>query len=149
MPSGRVHAKATGFSSVAALFVPTESIETSLLLSMGCFMGLVVYPDLDVDIGNYGTFLIRAIFGRGVEKVWKAYWWPYSKIMPHRSIQSHLPVLSTLIRISYIGLPVILFWLFLGLEWTGDIEYILFGLIFVDTLHSVMDIISTAIKRLF
>ena len=149
MPSGRTHAFATGLVGATALFFPLKTLEISILLSFGCFLGLVLYPDLDVNVGNYGNALVGAVFGKKLRKVWEMYWYPYSKIMPHRSFLSHLPVLSTAIRLIYIGMPIYILLNLLGISWGNDLQYVMFGLVSVDALHFVMDIVTTFFRRRF
>lgn len=149
MSSGKVHAMATSTTGLIALFYPLKTLEECILLSFGCFLGLFVYPDLDVNTGNYGMSLIRALFGDRVSKLWNFFWKPYSWIMPHRYWISHFPVVSTIVRLSYIGLPALGLMYLLGISWNGDIIYVGLGLITVDILHFTMDIVSTKIKRMF
>lgn len=149
MPSGRTHAGTTAIIGVVSVFYPYPDIISLVLFSVGCFLGLVVYPDLDVDVGNYGYHIIRVVFGRKLAKVWKYFWWLYAKVIPHRSWISHFPVVGTAIRVAYIGFP--LFVLISTLEYNYEYENLLFmfyGLVLVDTVHFVMDIVSTGFKRM-
>lgn len=65
-------------------------------------------PDLDVDAGNISDSIIRKIFPPA-QRVWRILWTPYSKLIPHRSPLSHMPILGTLLRIGYIFLIINLF----------------------------------------
>jgi len=150
MPSGKTHAFMTGTVASLAIFAPFPRLDQMLLFVFGCLFGLVVYPDLDVDVGNYGIYLIRNVFGETVSKLWQLFWYPYAKIAAHRGFLSHFPVISSVFRIAYVGFPVyILLRAYHHVEWSEDIYYALAGLFVVDTLHIVSDIISTTIKRKF
>lgn len=149
MPSGKTHAKTTAIVGAVSTLYPFTDIVSVVLFSSGCFIGLVIYPDLDVDVGNYGYHIIRVVFGRKLAKVWGWFWWAYAKIIPHRSWISHFPVVGTAIRVAYIGLP--LFVLISTLGYNYEYENLLFmfyGLALVDAVHFVMDIVSTGFKRM-
>ena len=66
--------------------------------------GLVLSPDLDVDNGCIANKHIGSIpfIGGLSEILWRYYWKPYAKYVKHRSITSHAPVFSTLIRVVYL-----------------------------------------------
>ena len=61
-----------------------------------CLGGLWLSPDLD----TYSVALKRW----GLLKI---IWWPYRKVIPHRSLFSHAPLIGTTVRIGYLIL-----WLF-------------------------------------
>ncbi len=63
-----------------------------------CLGGLWLSPDLD----TYSLALKRW----GILQV---IWWPYRKIIPHRSIFSHGPLIGTSIRILYLIIWIIFF----------------------------------------
>tara|TARA_Y100001968_G_scaffold316458_1_gene344300 strand:+ start:519 stop:1001 length:483 start_codon:yes stop_codon:yes gene_type:complete len=95
MGSGIQHEKATKRWSlisgclVALLF----GWKTGLLAGMAfAFGGLWLSPDLDTEskpLQRWGLF--------------KIIWLPYRKLIKHRSILSHAPVIGTLIRLIYLG----------------------------------------------
>lgn len=78
---------------------------------VACYLGFnfqrICTPDLDVDIGFYGFYLVRK-FNRIFGWLWEIYWKPYSLIVPHRSWISHFPFVSTTIRLVYSFWPTIL-----------------------------------------
>lgn len=105
MPSGTVHGGATRV--ITALFTTVSIIERNpdwMWVSAGALMGLFLGPDLDVDKSFDGERLIRNIkvIGRPLAFLYATYWWPYRKIMPHRSKASHFPVISTIGRWLYV-----------------------------------------------
>lgn len=148
MPSGKSHTQATVTTSILVLFL-VKPIETALFVSLGCLIGIVVSPDLDVDVGHYGFRIIRMLFGDWVYKVWKLYWKPYAKIMKHRSVLSHFPILSTIIRFLYLFSPIflILWSIHPQIQLNLWILWVFLGLCLVDAIHASMDGFSTFIKR--
>lgn len=115
-----------------------------------------VYLSPDLDLVNSSP-----------EHVWGPFrflWWPYGKVIHHRSILSHGSALSALLRIAYLlmmvefiggaldGLHVI----HLGAindaarQWAGVHQSIVLalvaGCITSDTVHTISDHVSTAIK---
>lgn len=165
MADGKTHA--TGTKTLAMfLFVgqvangiyhgyPLQTVFfSSLVLSIGALGGLFLTPDLDVDVGSDSDVEVREISPLG-ENFWWIYWYPYRKLMPHRSPLSHWPVVGTLGRLFYLS---ILYWIalitayFLNSTWFGLLQQVGLGLlgfsyfhIFVvglasaDTLHFLMD----------
>jgi uncharacterized metal-binding protein len=68
-------------------------------LTVGILSGLVISPDLDVDHGFIGLAHLRRLPGGiVVSYAWRAFWYPYSKIVPHRSHISHSIIFGTLAR---------------------------------------------------
>ena len=71
-------------------------LANGLIGSLGFIIGgLWLSPDLDTK----SLALKRWGFFQGI-------WWPYRKIIPHRSLFSHGPIIGTTIRIFYL-----LFWI--------------------------------------
>src|SRR5436305_9344184 len=97
MPDGKTHDKITVIGAVAAVpawaFLAPPPHEWSVGLTLfgaTLFSGLMLSPDLDLDSSIYrrwGPF--------------RFLWWPYQKIMPHRSVASHSLLLGPLLRILY------------------------------------------------
>ena len=148
MPSGIVHARATIVLSalVLALYRPFQD---ALLMALGCLIGTVLTPDLDVDTGHYGFYIIRKRFGRTAATLWKWYWWQYARLTVHRGWLSHFPVISTIIRFSYLFLPFLLvFQQFIpDKSMNSTILVIITGTILADTLHFLMDHLTSSFKR--
>lgn len=116
MPSGPVHAASTiasATSSAVGIIIykmgGTQPLETVAAYLIGKALGLMLTPDLDVDVGTPSARYIRAIpaVGPFLAKLWTWYWRPYAKLMPHRSFLSHGPIISTLIRVVYAFWPVV------------------------------------------
>lgn len=146
MASGKTHTR-TNLVATGALAVATPFIEIDIpfALIIGAIIGtLWLSPDLDLKSDAYYRW-----------GPLKFIWLPYVKLMPHRSLFSHLPVLSDLIRIAYIGFPLILLLPFTAYEteirsWV-DVHGMSFflGLVFATTLHTTLDYTSTFIKKAF
>ncbi|MDX1662668.1 MAG: DUF2227 family putative metal-binding protein [Candidatus Promineifilaceae bacterium] len=182
MPGGQAHRRAT-----LTLMVPAAAggyalggwLAASSALA-GVAVTLVINPDLDLLENSIAAKLRRdwapAWARRGL---WRLFWlllalplirvfwltwYPYGRLFPHRSWGSHLPVVSTLIRLLYISL-----WLFLILaplvyydvvttavlvQLMSDLPLVgvggvLAGWTASDVLHFIMDIASTRIRRVF
>jgi uncharacterized metal-binding protein len=112
-----------------------------------------INPDLDLISDGYNSW-----------GIFRFYWYPYHKILAHRSFLSHAPVVGTLFRIVYLFSVPVLLLLFIGtaarnsvrdalLAWVPQyIPYILMfilGMIISDALHLVLDVGSTSVKRTF
>jgi uncharacterized metal-binding protein len=76
---------------------------------LGCLAGIFLTPDLDIEAvtGSEWT-IIKWTLGLGW--LWVLFWWPYAWVFHHRSIWSHLPILSTVIRLLYVALVFSLWW---------------------------------------
>lgn len=146
MASGKTHTRtnlvATGILAVATPFL---EIDVPFSLIIGAIIGtLWLSPDLDLKSDAYYRW-----------GPLKLIWLPYVKLMPHRSLFSHLPGLSDVIRIAYIGFPLVLLLPFTAYEeairsWV-DIHGMSFflGLVFATTLHTTLDYTSTFFKKAF
>lgn len=136
MPSGRTHTLATGLLAVGTL--PLGDVG----LTAGVLAGLIISPDLDVDEGFIGLAHLRRVgcVGNVLSGIWRAFWYPYSKLVPHRSHISHSIFFGTVARVGYLVLPILLanfFGLPLAIpSWFG-MWFI--GLCLSDALHIIMD----------
>lgn len=146
MASGKTHTR-TNFVAIGALAIATPFIELDvpLALLLGAIVGtLWLSPDLDLKSDAY--FRWGPLRG---------FWLPYVKLMPHRSLFSHLPVLSDLIRVIYLGFPLVILLTFTPYEtaviaWLDEFGLSFFlGLTFATTLHTTLDYTSTFFKRAF
>ncbi len=137
-------------------------------------------PDLDVDAGNISNQIIREkIGGRpsakqkdkpwfvvrrrvawSIEKVWDGLWFIYRGSVKHGSPLSHFPVISTLFRLAYLFLillviPYATFALLFPGAWDiwGEIRWwvalmvkhyqIIIGLMGSDLIHWTLDTLTT------
>jgi len=134
MASGKAHRCTTIFIAAPlglSVTLWTTDIFAGLCCFSGCILGLWIHPDLDID--KYAR--------------WP--WRTYARVMWHRHIWSHSPVLGTALRLAYLlTIPALVFNLLvpgvigspLGLwliRWYG--AWIFLGLASSDTLHWCMD----------
>jgi uncharacterized metal-binding protein len=160
MPNGKAHASATillaaGLGVLSVSIRMTQHLTTAAVVG-GCLAGLVLTPDLDVDRGSISHRIVKRSAGLIIGFAWHLFWFPYSRIMPHRSWWSHMPIFSTFFRVAYLfALPALLWGLAgiiidlpaLRLPTWNWLPTALIGLILSDTLHAVMDITDSFIKR--
>lgn len=146
MPSGVRHTQACGVvaaTSAATLLFVGQGALPALACGAGALVGIVLSPDLDVDSGNVADYYIRRYAGKIVEKLWDIFWWPYRNVLPHRGFWSHFPVLSTVIRLCYIYVLVILpVKLVVGFDLPHLREWMLWGLLGLiasDAVHWLLD----------
>ena len=112
MPSGKVHDQITLVGAVAAVPVwwylspsPADWHIGVTLVVATLFAGWLLSPDLDLDSSIY--------------KRWgplRFLWYPYQKMVPHRSWISHSWLLSPLMRVGYL---LIMTWLMAWLTLWG------------------------------
>lgn len=147
MPEGQSHnygtlVTATGVSMTASVM----GLEPELMavLITGTMTGLFLSPDLDVNAGCIVFENFRYVFGTPLGTVWRLFWWPYAKLVPHRSFVSHAPFIGTLLRVSYIvavaSVTNIVFkWPSLDLLKSQYFLYWFVGLCASDLIHILMD----------
>lgn len=127
------------------------STEDCVVLVVGCMSGTLLSGDLDVDQGNISLYLLRKIpvIGYFLEKLWWIYWWPYRKIIPHRSPISHWPIFSTLIREVLVLWPYVVICLILSIpvsiSWNWFWVFTI-GLSISDLQHWAADLMSKEIR---
>ncbi len=103
-----------------------------ILTGLGALINLWIGPDLDLSGGK-------------AKRWWgplKMLWYPYGKLIPHRHVLSHFPVIGTFGRVVYFSLPLLpamgcpgfIMW---TVTWWA--QPILFGLLLADMMHWVAD----------
>lgn len=150
MPSQKVHDNSclavAGLLAVGGLVKGHEYF----YMAAGAALGTLVHPDWDYaeirgvvsDLGPF-KYLVK----------------PYGLAVPHRCILSHGPIIGTAGRLAYILIPL---WLLTqtcvamghcSTNWISSLiakEYFwwaVLGLAIADTLHTVMDAVTTGFKR--
>ncbi len=158
MPMGHTHRAINTYVCVplsigAVAFAHWTPLQAGVFAVGYCFATFFMNPDLDLDsIGYQSWGPLRII------------WWPYQKALSHRSFISHFPVISTLLRIIYLlWFPVLLIFL-LGSSVQSLVRETIFdwwpivglhllifilGMIISDSIHAILDVSSTELKRLF
>ncbi|MDX9992711.1 MAG: DUF2227 family putative metal-binding protein [Anaerolineales bacterium] len=138
-----------GLLAVAGYFSDPTLLSNNqvIFLVSGCTSGVFLSPDLDVDNGYIGHYYLRRIWVIGpiLEKIWEIYWWPYAKLIAHRSWASHFPGISTAIRMFLVFFPP---YLAFGTLFTWEfLFYFWIGLTISDTYHSFADYLSKEIRE--
>ena len=165
MPSGIVHSAtscmAAGMVGVglAAFNAPPESV---LLVPVGCLTGILLTPDLDQETLTFVEYKIMNQHNRLLALggwLFTFAFLPYAWTIPHRHWLSHGLIVSTFIRLLYLtAIVAIPAWFALGVDIvpfavrvvsSQQFVYFLTGLLISDTLHIVMDLASTGLKRKF
>jgi len=162
MPNGYVHTTATTIASLAMLAYGEP------YCALGGLAGLVITPDLDVDGYRRPDGIMRSAYGGTAMRIWRAFWWPYSKAMPHRALRSHFPILGTATRAGYIAAWVVVLYatadavaalVGVDLQWISHVKSVaehmyysrewraaFCGLAVVDALHAIMDVLVSEVK---
>lgn len=148
MANGKQHAAASLLAAIPTGLIAGVIAGDPLLgasATAGCIAGVFVTPDLDQPtISKSESFIVRHIPVVGWQ--WLALWDLYSRIIPHRHILSHLPILGTAIRRMYIALWSCLIKAIQGMSialpngrvLTVEIGSFI-GLTVSDSLHWIMD----------
>lgn len=164
MSSGVVHTRVTlGISGV--LLVSSLILRVSPELAIGAVTTVMINPDLDVDAGSITDYFLRRLgrVGWVLEKAWDVFWWPYRKSLKHGGPLSHWPGVSTLGRVGYIALLLLVLpyaafslyypsaeiWadLWWWLAWFYRHSHLILGMMVPDTAHFILDIATTEHKR--
>lgn len=128
--------------------------------AIGALVGILITPDLDVDNGNISNTIIRNRLGRWPEVGWNLLWYPYRKSLRHGSPLSHWPVISTVFRLAYLVLFLLVIpylglalvapgaWdVALELHWWAAVAarhyQVILGLIGSDLIHWGLDVLTT------
>lgn len=169
MPSGKVHdwvTVGTAAAAVPVVYLQVDSLQQPLAwlaIATYTFSGIWLSSDLDIESSAY--------------KRWgplRWLWWPYQKMVPHRSWISHGLGVGPLLRAGYllvVGslLAVGAVWgaQRLGIAWDADphswlrnanrlfTDYpsewiaICIGLVAGGAAHSLLDFAHTRLKRMF
>jgi uncharacterized metal-binding protein len=133
--------------------------EPGVQYAVGSLVGIILTPDLDVDNGYIGNTIIRNKVGAWAERGWDLLWHFYRRSIKHGSELSHFPVISTIGRLAYLYLFLLVIpYLLLALVVPGgwDIGYelrwwnsqivahyrLIIGLMGSDLIHYVLDVLT-------
>jgi uncharacterized metal-binding protein len=104
MASGRVHAACSVTLAVISfgfLAGTSNDFQAATACSAGCLAGIALTPDLDQEGLSYSeTTIIKWTLGIGY--LWLLLWYPYARLIKHRSPLSHFPILGTAGRLLYL-----------------------------------------------
>lgn len=146
MAWGKTHLKINKYMApvvFAGTFALTLNPTDALLVSVGFYLiGSFVHPDLDLHLV---THTCRKIYEwcPTIGFIWRMYWTPYSRLIPHRSWVSHAPIIGTLIRLLYL-LPVTLPAAYYV---PGLFIWIIVGLGISDLVHYSVDITTSWVRK--
>jgi uncharacterized metal-binding protein len=118
----------------------------------GYLSGAVIEPDLDLPGRTYSEYIISKYLGP-LAWPWLTWWWFYAKIIGgHRSKLSHLPLISTFIRMLWVWLPLGALAFYTNTRvwgwWLHLTDYfvpVFWGLSLSDTIHIIADAIYSAL----
>jgi uncharacterized metal-binding protein len=153
MATGIQHATATFLltpvAAGAAYGLSHGDTTVAALAGVGCLSGILLTPDLDVDIVTTSQrWAIRWTFGLGW--LWVGMWYPYARLIKHRNFVSHSPLFSTVVRMLYLGIWYTFayallrnffdseMWLWPVIFWHYTLVFTA-GLVVSDVAHWVMD----------
>lgn len=141
MPNHKTHEKIGMISIVpiaaTALYFGHSIQETAVLAVGTAFSTYYLSPDLDHDVGaaSYRRWgLLRFI------------WYPYKKLLPHRSWLSHSGPISATLRIGYLYMLMLPFILYFNIHAPIDnLQFRTFcvilwlSVVFADSVHVLLD----------
>lgn len=138
MPNHKTHDRVGLFltPAVVGLAVATNMEANHAIVLVGSYVAAtyLITPDLDTDSAPYYRWgILRAL------------WYPYKRIMPHRSWMSHSGPISGTIRFLYFVLLSMLILGLLGitkeqlLQFTSYYGIIWLSIVLVDTVHVILD----------
>lgn len=105
MAKGTTHAIASLVLAGSAQLLPPltdVTLNQSVPLTIGALLGIILTPDLDLVGGSISQRQVKRQAGNVIGTLWWALWYPYAKVLGHRSWVSHTPVIGTLIRVVYV-----------------------------------------------
>ncbi|MCX7925675.1 MAG: metal-binding protein [Fimbriimonadales bacterium] len=169
MPSGKVHdwvtiGTALGAIPLTGMYLPPETRPLAwLAIASYTFSGVWLSSDLDVDSSAYRRWGPLRVL-----------WYPYQKLVPHRSWVSHGLGIGPILRVAY--LIAVLLLLIFGLNWVlariglalqvdahswllhatdwiftyqREAWALVIGLVAGGAAHSLLDFAHTRLKRWF
>jgi uncharacterized metal-binding protein len=142
MSNGLAHARASvALAPAIALTVGWFIAPVSgLAAGIGCLAGVAVSPDLDLEGVTYSERVVVMKLGR-IGWLWAVLWWPYAKLVPHRSPVSHAPLIGTALRLAYLAVPAVLVLAVAGVRLSvcPTLLWVGVGLAASDLAHCLMD----------
>jgi len=150
MASGYTHERITQYAApfvAASAFWHTADIPLAIAAAAGCWLGIYLSPDLDICGMTRSENQVARHFGRVVGWLFWAFWYPYGRLIRHRSFWSHAPIIGTAGRLVYMLWPCIV-----ATAWLGDFSafwyevgesavfwWVVRGLAVSDILHFIAD----------
>ena len=147
MPSGKVHAQCSlvlAVPSFGTVLGATSDFAAAGACALGCLIGIAMTPDLDQEtLSSSEHAFIKYTLGLGF--LWAMLWYPYARLIKHRSPFSHFPILGTAGRLLYLFLLILIpsYWgwhlITLPPETVRLLLFALGGLIVSDAAHWFLD----------
>ncbi|HEY0075506.1 MAG TPA: DUF2227 family putative metal-binding protein [Abditibacteriaceae bacterium] len=147
MPSGKVHAQCSLVLAVPAFGFVAGATGDNIAAgtcALGCLLGIMLTPDLDQEgLSSSENALVKYTLGLGF--LWAMLWYPYARLIKHRSPLSHFPLIGTAGRLLYLGLLLLIpsYWGWHLIQPPPEtLRLLLFalgGLILSDTGHWILD----------
>jgi uncharacterized metal-binding protein len=104
MASGRIHAAcsvALAAVSYGVIASTSNDFRAATACGAGCLLGILMTPDLDQEgLSSSENAVIKWTMGLGF--LWLMLWYPYARLIKHRSPISHFPILGTFGRLLYL-----------------------------------------------
>lgn len=103
MPGGKIHFKSNVVGGAVLLGMAAwggADVSSLWAVTGGALAGTLVTPDYDLNKGMPRNILTMF-------PPWRWIWWPYRKLVKHRSWVSHGPLVGTAIRILYLLLWIL------------------------------------------
>lgn len=105
MASGQIHAGcsiALAAASFGGIVGALNDYLAGAAGATGCLLGILLTPDLDQEgLSSSENAVIKHTLGLGY--LWLLLWYPYARLIRHRSPWSHLPLLGTAGRLLYVS----------------------------------------------
>ena len=109
----------------------------------GILVGLLLSPDMDQAEIHFVVPMqaFQFLFGSLLGTLWGLYWWPYGRLIAHRSWISHMPIVGTTLRLVYLAPVWFPIWLMLGSPKPEWLILCFSGLCVSDALHWLLDVV--------
>jgi len=110
MASGYTHERITQYAApvvAASAFWHSADVGLAVAAGVGCWLGIYLSPDLDICGMTRSENQVARHFGRVVGWLFWAFWYPYGRLVRHRSFWSHAPIVGTAGRLVYMLWPCI------------------------------------------
>ena len=157
MPSGKTHAAMT-VAAAAGLCITGYALGAPTVptwaVTGGCLAGVLLTPDLDVDNPVHSHAIVDRRMGCLPGFIWRIFWYPYARVIPHRHWLSHAPVVGSLLRLAYMGIPLYIVLVLLGYARIDSYFppwwlWVPIGLVISDSLHWAADMGFSQTRRFF
>jgi uncharacterized metal-binding protein len=110
MASGATHERITQLATpfvAASAFWHTADAGLAVAAGVGCWLGIYLSPDLDICGMTRSENQVRRHFGKVAGWLFWSFWYPYGRLLRHRSFLSHAPLIGTGGRLVYMLWPCI------------------------------------------